>query len=82
VSEAHADAGFADVVAAVLGLDPSDVVDTDGPATLGHWTSRKHLELVVTLEEVYQVSFSYEEIFAIQSFGDLRQALRRKGVLR
>jgi acyl carrier protein len=73
---------LADVVAAVLDLDPADVVDVAGPATLGSWTSRKHIELVVALEDAYGVSFSAQEIFGIRSVGDLRDTLRRKGVVR
>jgi len=74
-------AEFTDLVAAVLGLDPADIVDLAGPATLGGWTSRKHIELVVALEAAYRVSFSAREVFSIRSVSDLRSALRGKGVL-
>jgi acyl carrier protein len=71
---------LADVVAAVLGLDPAGIADTDGPSTLDRWTSLRHIELVVAVEEVYEVSLGREAIVGVRSIGDLREALRRKGV--
>ncbi len=72
--------GVAAVVAGILGMDPSEMRDEHGPATLGQWTSRKHIELVVRLEEAYGIAFTHDEIFDIRSFGDLWEILRRKGV--
>jgi hypothetical protein len=42
-----------EIVAAVVGVDPGELTDEDGPATVGAWTSRKQIELLVTLEEFY-----------------------------
>jgi acyl carrier protein len=82
VSEPKTATGLEDVVAAVLGVDPAGLSDGDGPATIDRWSSRRHLELVVALENHYRVSFSNEEIFRMRSLGDLRETLRGKGVLR
>ncbi|MGE5291018.1 MAG: acyl carrier protein [Micromonosporaceae bacterium] len=72
---------FLHIVAAVLKLDPAELDDGAGPATVGNWTSRKHIELVVTLEEIYGVSFATDEILGIRSVCDLRDTLRGKGAL-
>ncbi|MEV7231309.1 MULTISPECIES: acyl carrier protein [Polymorphospora] len=69
-----------DIVAAVLGVDPTDVHDRSGPATLSGWTSLKHVELVVRLEQSYQVRFSHQEIVAFTTVEAVREALRLKGV--
>ena len=37
-----------EIVAAVVGVDPGELTDEDGPATVGAWTSRKQIELLVT----------------------------------
>ncbi|WP_329101279.1 acyl carrier protein [Micromonospora sp. NBC_01699] len=68
-----------DLVADVLELSPGTVTDEDSPATRSEWTSLRHLQLIVTLEEVYQVSFAYEEVRDVPSVGFLRDVLRRKG---
>jgi acyl carrier protein len=74
-------AGFREIVASVLELELAEVVDAAGPATLGSWTSRKYIELVVAIEDAYGVSLSAREMFGIRSVGDLREALRRKGIV-
>jgi acyl carrier protein len=76
----HVAVKLSEIVAAVLDLDPADVVDTTGPATLGSWTSRKFIELVVAIEDAYGVAFSAHEIFGVRSVGDLREMLRLNGV--
>ncbi|MEV0457301.1 acyl carrier protein [Catellatospora methionotrophica] len=68
-----------DLIADVLDLEPGTVTDADTPATLPAWTSLRHLQLVVTLEEVYAVSFAYEEVRDVPSIGFLRDLLRGKG---
>lgn len=71
---------FVDIVAEVLELDPEEVTDASSPATLGTWTSLRHLQLVVTLEEIYGLSFSRTEIKSFSSVGRIRAALETKGV--
>jgi len=70
---------FADIVADVLEVDAATVTDSAGPDTLATWTSLRHLQLVVTLEEVYGLSFSYQEIRNLKSVGAVRDVLRTKG---
>ncbi|MEU4335357.1 acyl carrier protein [Micromonospora lupini] len=68
-----------EVVAGVLEVDPAEVTDESGPGSIGTWTSLRHLQLVVTLEEVYGLSFAFEEIRDVRSVGELRTVLRAKG---
>ncbi|MEU5943053.1 acyl carrier protein [Micromonospora sp. NPDC047548] len=68
-----------EVVAGVLEVDPAEVTDESGPDSIGTWTSLRHLQLVVTLEEVYGVSFAFEEIRDVRSVRTLRDVLRAKG---
>lgn len=71
---------FAEVVAGVLEVEPEQLTDDAGPRTLGSWTSLRHVQLLVTLEEAYGLSFSYQEMKDVASIGALRAALRGKGV--
>lgn len=71
---------FVEIVAEVLEVDAGQVSDTATPATLDNWTSLRHLQLVVTLEEVYGLSFSHREIKSFRSIGDIRAALTSNGV--
>lgn len=69
---------FAQIVADVLEVDPGEVTDAAGPDTLPTWTSLRHLQLIVTLEETFGTSFAYHEIRDLRSIGDLRAALTAK----
>jgi acyl carrier protein len=73
-------AGFAEIVADVLEVDPAEVTDSAGPDTLPKWTSLRHLQLIVTLEEAYGLSFAYREIRDVKSVGHMRAVLRSRGV--
>ena len=71
---------FVDVVADVLEADPNEITDDANPDTLPNWTSLRHLQLIVALEEVYGLSFAYREIRQLTSIGQLRDLLRTRGV--
>jgi acyl carrier protein len=70
VSTPHAE--LAEIVAAVLEVDPAEISDPAGPATLPSWTSMRHIQLVVAVQEAYGLSFDYTEISGIRTVGDLR----------
>lgn len=70
---------FAEVVAGVLEVEPTELTDDMGPDQLTAWTSTRHIQLVVTLEEAFRLSFSYPEIRDVRTIGDLRAVLRSKG---
>ncbi|GAA3646991.1 acyl carrier protein [Lentzea atacamensis] len=71
---------FADVVASALDVDPAHVTDEAGRDSLASWTSMRHIQLIVTLEEAYGLSFDYEEIADARTVRDVRDVLRAKGV--
>jgi acyl carrier protein len=71
---------FAQLVAAVLEVPVADIADHVGPMTHSDWTSIKHLQLIVAVEENYNVSFSRQEIRSVRTVGDLRTSLVNRGV--
>ncbi|MEU5695024.1 acyl carrier protein [Actinosynnema sp. NPDC020468] len=74
-------ADFEAVVAGVLEVAPAEVTDDATQDTLPSWTSMRHIQLVVTLEEAFGLAFDYGEIRDTRSVGALRGLLRAKGVL-
>jgi acyl carrier protein len=68
------------VVASVLGVHAEEVTEETGPATNADWTSIKHLQLIIAVEENYSLSFSREEIRSVRTVGDLRRNLVSRGV--
>ena len=77
----HSHTELSAVVAETLQLSPEEVGDETGPATDARWTSLKHVQLVVAIEEVFGLSLSHQEMRDFRTVGDMRAALRRRGVL-
>ena len=50
------------MMSSVFGIDISEINDDSSPDTIEVWDSLKHMNLVVVLEEEFNVEFSDEEI--------------------
>jgi acyl carrier protein len=70
---------LSDLVGAVLELPADQVGDEVSRASVGAWTSLRHLQLVAAVEDSFGVALTPREIRAISSVRDLRQALRARG---
>ncbi|ATE55010.1 MULTISPECIES: acyl carrier protein [Actinosynnema] len=68
------------LVAGILGVAESDVDDTTGAATTAHWTSLRHVQIVVAVQDAYGVRIAAREARRCRSVGALRAVLAEKGV--
>ena len=68
------------LIAEVLGIPGAELAEDSGPGAHAAWTSLKHIEVVVVLEEHYGVALSSREIKGITSIAGLRELLAAKGV--
>jgi acyl carrier protein len=80
MSDTTESAALRDVMAQVFDVEPAELEDRRGPHEIAAWTSLKHLELVVTLEEIYGVSLSQQDIRALRSIAAVREVLAAHGV--
>ena len=44
------------------------------------WDSLKHMELIASLEQQFELQFSFEEIVSMRSVSDIKRVLSNKGV--
>jgi len=44
------------------------------------WDSLKHMELVVSLEQSFEIQLSFDEIVTMQSVSEIKRVLRERGV--
>jgi acyl carrier protein len=44
------------------------------------WDSLKHMELIVALEQSFDIQLSFDEIVAMQSVSEIKRVLRERGV--
>ncbi len=65
-------------LSAVLGVAETDLSDDSSPDSLPSWDSVTHLNLVVSLEEVFGVAFSPEETMELTSLRLIRLMLDEK----
>ena len=68
------------IMSLVLEVPVSQIDDSFSAATVGHWDSIKHLNLVMALEEGFDVQFSSEELGTLDSYAAIAAALRRQGI--
>lgn len=68
-----------ELVASVLNVPVTSVSDESGPENMEQWDSLAHITIVAALEERFGVNFEMTEILAIQSYGQLVEALRAHG---
>ena len=59
----------------------SKITDTISPKTLLSWNSLRHVELIMAIEQSYNVMFSTPEIISLTSFAGVRDMLLRKGAV-
>ncbi|MFM8278004.1 MAG: acyl carrier protein [Cyanobium sp.] len=69
------------LLADVFGEDPQTLTDDSSIDTIGGWTSLRHLNLVVALEERFKVQFSEAETLEIISLALIKAVLADHGVL-
>lgn len=66
--------------AKVLRIPPEDIRMDSSTKTTRNWDSLRHVELVVEIEEAYNVSFAPTEVFALTSVRGFCEVLSRKNV--
>jgi acyl carrier protein len=68
---------FDNLLASIFRLSPGDMSDSLSKADVETWDSLSHIELVVTLEKAYAMTFTGDEIADMTSVGAIRAVLER-----
>jgi acyl carrier protein len=68
------------LIGKVLRVKPEALNDESSPATLKSWDSFNHIQLMVALEEAFDVKFSTLEMDGMKSVSQIRQVLVQKGI--
>ncbi|HWC76736.1 MAG TPA: acyl carrier protein, partial [Blastocatellia bacterium] len=62
-----------------FGIDAVALDDGSSPEQIKEWDSIGHLNLMLALEQSFDVSFSTEEIVTMQSVAEIKSVLLRYG---
>lgn len=65
-------------MSAVFEIPVEQIKDDSSPDTIGSWDSLKHMNLVVALEEVFEIEFTDDEIVEIISFAFIQTTIKNK----
>lgn len=67
-------------VAAVLDVDPAGLGDDASPATIPNWDSVKQMDIILAVEDEFNVRFNDEAFTEISSYALIRAELASMGV--
>lgn len=66
------------VMADILSLDTATIDNSTSKDSTASWDSLSHINLIVALEQEFQVSFDVTEIESMLSYTDIMDTLGRK----
>lgn len=61
------------IVAEVLDLEDSEIIDDLSPETAELWDSLNHLRMMTAIEQEFGIKFSMEEIESVKNIARLRE---------
>lgn len=62
----------------ILGVDPNSIDVSTAKDGTASWDSLNHINLIIALEQEFQVSFDVTEIESMLSFPDILESLEKK----
>jgi acyl carrier protein len=71
---------IASVFADVLGVSPESITGETSPENTPQWDSLKAMDLVLGLEEAFDVRFSTKEIVSMRTVAIVQKVLLSKGI--
>ncbi|MEM7390944.1 MAG: acyl carrier protein [Verrucomicrobiota bacterium] len=66
------------IMASAFGTEVENITEETSPTTLDLWDSLKHMNLVVALEEEFEVTFNEEELIDMMSLDQILSILSDK----
>lgn len=76
----HTDEKVRTLLAEILQLPETTIADGLMMKDVDSWDSLKHMELVMLLEQTFNLQFSFDEIVAMQSVREIKRVLKAKEV--
>ena len=73
--------GLREIVADILGVSPGEIQESSSPREFAQWDSAAHIEIVLSVEAEYGVSFTPQEMLEVLSVKAFEDVLRQKGAL-
>jgi len=65
-----------EILGDILGIDKTAINEKTSPQSVPGWDSLKHIEIVTSLEEEFDIVISIEDIESMASFPDVIEKLK------
>ena len=66
------------VLSAVFGISTMEIDDNSSPNSIKSWDSLKHMNMIVALEEEFEIEFSDNEILDMMNYKMIREITTSK----
>jgi acyl carrier protein len=69
-----------EVIANTFGIKADEITDDASPDTIDEWNSLKHMDLVLALENAFDIEFADEEVGEIINYQLIKSVLEEHGI--
>ena len=69
---------FNKLIASVFNMEVSEIRDDRGPHDIQAWDSLGQLNLILQVEQEFEVTFDIEDVFSFFTVGDVYRSLQNK----
>ncbi|SLM30890.1 putative acyl carrier protein [Desulfamplus magnetovallimortis] len=69
------------IISNVFKLQEEEIHDNLGPNDIDKWDSLGQMNLIMKLEKKFNIKFEIAEMFEICIVGDIKNILKRKGII-
>jgi len=66
------------IMAQILGVQENEITPNSSPDNLSEWDSLKHMNLVLGIEQGFNISFDDEDIMQMLSFEIILETIKEK----
>ena len=63
------------IMASVFDIKPENIQENSSPDTVANWDSMKHIDLILSLEEEFNLEFDEKEISEMMSFKNIKKTV-------
>jgi len=68
------------IIEKIFKMKPQDIRDEMTPEDIPNWDSINYLMFIAEVEKKFQITFSMDEVLNTKNFGDIKAAMRNKGI--
>lgn len=68
------------IIADLFKIKEDEINDESSMDNIANWDSLKHMNLIIAIEEQFEITLSADEIVEMTSFVKIKQILRNEGI--